>query len=148
MFLRMSHWHKGLVAAPGLIVFFLGVILGLSAAPGSAFAEAGRIHKVRLGPSCQLIPIESVDFQRGRRSGWTLYIGGMRPYINMDVELRHQLGRRGALTVRVVGCLNAIIGLPLQSPYNVDLPMTTFPRVRRVKIIGSNGFVRRRVPRR
>jgi len=62
--------------------------------------------------------------------------------------LRHRLGRNGWLTVEVVGCLNAIVGLPVQSPYAADLPMTDFPRVRRVKIVGSNGYVRRRVPKR
>ena len=145
--LNISCWRTGLVARLGFVIFCLGVIAGLSAISPSASAEGRRVLELRRAGSCELVPIESINFLNGGRDGLLLYIGGMRPYANMDIELRHQPGRRGMLTVRVVGCLNAVVGLPVRTHYNADLPLKEFPRARRLKIIGANGFVWRRVPK-
>lgn len=144
---NVSCWRTGLFSRSGLVIFCLGVIAGLSAIPPTASAEGRRVLELRRAGSCELVPIESINFLNGRHDGLLLYIGGMRPYANMDIELRHQPGRRGMLTVRVVGCLNAVVGLPVQTHYNVDLPLKEFPRVSRLKIVGANGFVWRRVPK-
>ncbi len=110
-------------------------------------AEPALLHKTAgVGPRCRLAKIDSVTFKDGGRRGWYLYVGGMRRFANMEVGLDHQSQRGGTLTLVVVGCTPNFIALPLPTPYWVELPLRDIPTARRVKIVGANGYVMRRLP--
>ena len=122
------------LACLGAAAALLGGLLMLSS-PASA-----------LRGSCSLIDFKTVHFEDGGRRGWYLYIGGARPYANMDVILEHRAGRRGDWIIEVVGCSKNALLLPVPTPFSLELPMGNLPGVRRVIVIGSNGSVRRSVP--
>lgn len=126
------------------------VSIGLTLVPGglkSARGAGALLHKTTgVGPRCRLAKIDSVYFRDGGRRGWYLYVGGFRPFANMDVGFDHHSLRGGTLTLEVVGCTPNFLALPVPTPYTVELPLRDIPGARRVTIVGENGSVTRRLP--
>jgi hypothetical protein len=105
------------------------------------------LHKAsNWGPRCRLAKIDSVYFKDGGRRGWYLYVNGKQRFANMNVGLDHRSLRRGTLTLEVVGCTPNFIAVPIPTPYWVELPLRNVPNARRVRIVGANVTVTRRVP--
>lgn len=139
---RLSHFRHWL----GIAALSAGLML-VPGAPQPASGEPAMLHKTTgVGPRCRLAKIDSVYFKDGGRRGWYLYIGGLQPFANMDVGLDHHSLRGGTLTLEVVGCTPNFIALPIPTPYWVELPLRDIPRARRVRIVGENGTVTRRLP--
>ena len=134
----------------GQLLGIAALSIGLTLVPGGSKPARGAealLHKtIGGGPRCRLAKIDSVYFKDGGRRGWYLYVGGFQPFANMNVGLDHHSLRGGTLTLEVVGCTPNFIALPLPTPYWVELPMRDVPKARRVRIVGENGSVTRRVP--
>lgn len=132
------------VALPAAFAAALPALTGNNIA---AQAEPAMIHKASgLGPKCKLLKIDSVFFMDGGKRGWYLYVGGFRRFSNMDVGIEHRGYRGGLLTVEVVGCTPNFIAFPLPTPFNLELPLRDIPQARRIRIVGANGTVTRRLP--
>lgn len=133
---------------PGLLpIALVAALTALLMAPVSAESQEARLHKISgLGGSCQLVPVDTVQFEDGGRRGWYLYIGGMRRFANMDVGLNHRGMNRGALTVEVVGCTGNILALPIPTPYYIELPLRDIPPANAIRIVGADGVTVHRLP--
>jgi hypothetical protein len=125
----------------------LTALAGVLFAPASADSQEARVQKVSgLAGSCQLVPVDTVQFEDGGRRGWYLYVGGMRRFANMDVGLEHRGMIKGALTIEVVGCTGNFIALPIATPYYVELPLRDVPPAKTIRIVGADGVTLHRVP--
>lgn len=113
----------------------------------AAAAEPARLHEARLSAICRLMQVDTVQFEPSR-DGWSLYIAGLKDFANMDVGLENRVGPQGQWTLEVVGCTPNFIGLPIRTPYWLDVPLSQFPHARSIRIVGSNGVWRPRLPRR
>lgn len=126
-----------------LLVFMVAAVLFATMAK-SATPEVRNVSA--LSGKCRLMFVDTVQFQDGGRRGWYLYIGGLRRFGNMDVSLDHRSFSRGVLTVDVVGCTGNIIALPIQTPFTIELPLRDFPKVRQIRVVGSNGTTLHKLP--
>ena len=111
---------------------------GLGATPAKALFRT----------TCQPIDFRFVEFDHDGRGRLILAIAGDRPYANMEVELRHGPSAfRGGWTVRVIGCLNSGLGLPIATRYSVSVPVEAMQGARQVTIVGASRTVQKRLPR-
>jgi len=133
----MTSLRQFRLAVPiAVLGFFAALTLGGTRQAGAIFEG-----------SCELIDFDSVSFKDGGRRGWYLYIGGSRRFANMDVMLDHKPARRGDWVIQVVGCTKNALVLPIPTPFSIEVPMRKLPPgVRRLRIVGASGSVRRNVP--
>ena len=146
-------WLKSLPIAVVFACAFgaLAPIGHLAAAPSGLSEFRGlprqQVQRAFVKGRCRLIPFDSVYFEDGgRRRGIILTIGGPRPSTSLDVVLEHYPAKNGNWTIEVTGCRGNFITLPIRTPYAMEIPLRRMPGARRVKIVGSNGVIYRRLP--
>ncbi len=111
-------------------------------------APAGPAHVVPAAfqGTCSLVQVDTVQFQPASGGGWSLYIAGLKQFANMGVSLENRVGPRGEWTLEVVGCTVNFLILPVPTQYWLDVPLRDLPNVRSIRVVGSNGVWRPKLP--
>ncbi len=131
-------------------------------APAEAVGTPGALPRPRLriavtGEDFQSCPqsqsVRLIDFDDAQVVGgivkdtYLLMVYGMKPYLNMRVELvpRIYVRQPEFWEIEVVGFLPGI-GLPVMTPYNVSLPLDGVRGTEGIEVVGAFGRLRLPVP--
>lgn len=109
-------------------------------------AEPARVVPAAFQGTCSLVQVDTVQFEPASGGGWSLYIAGLKQFANMGVSLENRVGPRGDWTLEVVGCTANFLALPVPTQYWLDVPLSQLPNVRSIRVVGSNGVWRPRLP--
>ena len=136
------HRLRACFAAAAIAICGAGLLTAAMAGLGATPAKA------LFRTTCEPIDFRYVELDHDGRGRLILAIAGDRPFANMEVELRHGPSSfRGRWIVRVVGCLNSGLGLPIATAYSVSVPVAAMQGARRVTIVGASRSVQKRLPR-
>jgi hypothetical protein len=90
--------------------------------------------------SCRLIDFEEVEVRPAFvQDTYVLIVAGMKPYLNMEVELRplSYKSQPEYWEIEVVGCLRGI-GLPATAPYHISIPLDGIRGMSGEEVVGAS----------